>query len=500
MDDPIELLDRQVAFLLDQTDDIWFLMQLDPFLRVLRGDPILDAYLSDMTNELLALVEPLKELDAELLVELVELRKELVELIPSLDDSDMEAPADNRSPASIAYLGSLTHFDKVAAQEPRPFNVANAEGGTATVLLNILHGKDQHYQLAKNPGQKVELASDGTDIGVSVSQVQPITDEVDEDRLDAWRQRLGNVDRRYQHLRRSTRVRAMTSDGLAIAMLQSAWASMNPPLRLFGPDYGLNEMVRDTFDWVASLDYFMAKAIDGPALSLEERQLIAEKVAELRTATKRLHEGLRRRIGVTRSRLAMINRFKLRCEWHDRDRISRVADNEDLPGGPEDRLTAELALYLFDQGLSPVTKPLTGGLEPDLLDPLARFYVEAKQYKDSGRRDIVGAVAQMVDGVGRLRGGPYEVDEAFCVIFRRSGAYYDFPRFVDTETFRVHLVLVDVAPADKAGRRQDATPVHISADELIAEYQRQAAAREENDAGKTDLLAEASSASGNKDD
>jgi hypothetical protein len=144
-----------------------------------------------------------------------------------------------------------------------------------------------------------------------------------------------------------------------------------------------------------------------------------------------------------------------------------------LTGGPEDRLTAEFARYLFDQGLSPLTKPLAGGLQPDLLDPLASFYVEAKQYDSSARGDIVKGVAQVLDTVGRLRGGPYAVEEAFCVIFRRGGAYYDLPRVLRTETFTVHLVLVDVAPAVEAGRRQTATPVRIPADEFIAEYARQ---------------------------
>lgn len=71
-----------------------------------------------------------------------------------------------------------------------------------------------------------------------------------------------------------------------------------------------------------------------------------------------------------------------------------VADDDLLSGGPQDRLTGELARYLFDAGLSPLTKPLTGGLQPDLLDPLASFYVEAKQYaRSSACGEIVKGVA-----------------------------------------------------------------------------------------------------------
>jgi hypothetical protein len=68
-----------------------------------------------------------------------------------------------------------------------------------------------------------------------------------------------------------------------------------------------------------------------------------------------------------------VNRFKHRAEWLDKERLLAVAEDDTLPGGPEDRLTAEFARYLFDQGLSPLTRPMTGGLQPDLLDPRQSF-------------------------------------------------------------------------------------------------------------------------------
>ena len=180
--------------------------------------------------------------------------------------------------------------------------------------------------------------------------------------------------------------------------------------------------------------------------------VIDNRVADLRDAVERLREDLRRRIGSTRSRLALVNRFKLRCEWHDRERMLAVAGDDHLAGGPEDRLTGEFARYLFDAGLSPLTKSLAGGLEPDLLDPSASFYVEARQFTSSSARgDIVNGVKQVLDSVGSLRGGPYAVDEAFCVVFRRDGPYYDLPAVLQTDTYRLHLVLVDLARPRKLG-------------------------------------------------
>jgi hypothetical protein len=78
-------------------------------------------------------------------------------------------------------------------------------------------------------------------------------------------------------------------------------------------------------------------------LDATDRSIIDKRVADLRDSIDRLREDLRRRIGTTRSRLALVNRFKFRCEWHDRDRMLMVADDDRLSGGPEDRLTAEFA-------------------------------------------------------------------------------------------------------------------------------------------------------------
>ncbi len=149
--------------------------------------------------------------------------------------------------------------------------------------------------------------------------------------------------------------------------------------------------------------------------------------------------------------------------------MALVADDAGWSGRPEDRLTAELARYLFDAGLSPLTKPLAGGRQPDLLDLQASFYVEARQYaSSSARADIVKSVAQVLDAVGRPRGGPCAVDEAFCVIFRRSGPYYELPSMLQTDTYRLHIVLIDLASAPEAGLRQTEKPVLVGPQEVFA--------------------------------
>jgi hypothetical protein len=478
VDPLVELLDRQVDFLLRQTDSAAFLIQVEPFLRALRTEPRLAAYLDVVLEEVVCIVDDVEGVDAELTAELVELRREFVALRPEVDDSNVPPPSGSDSPAvklqvRLSYMRSLAYFDERAGSEPEPFD-ADGEGGLAKTLLGILRNKDAAYLHgleAAAARENDEAEADPQDVPredeppTEAEQNGPVRDP-----LDSWRRRLGNVQRRYDYAVRLLKLRTRTSAGLALLKLEAVPDQLNPPARLLD-DEGDDSLsaASDLMRWVSSESYSLFKLAWQQSLDAADHGIIDKRVADLRDAVERLREELRRRIGTTRSRLALIYRFKLRCEWHDRDRMLAVADDDRLPGGPEDRLTGESARYLFDAGLSPLTKPLAGGLQPDLLDPAASFYVEAKQYaSSSARADIVKSVAPVLDTVGRLRGGPYAVDEAFCVVFRRDGPYYDLPQVLQTETYRLHLVLVDLAPTTATGRRQRDKPVEIPGDEFFA--------------------------------
>lgn len=464
----MELLDRQVEYLLRQADDERLLVQIGPFLRALRGEPELDAHLSDLDADAIAMVREMEQVDGELVVELIALRDELPRIWPESDDSGPEhSPRRNDAgdrveslQRRLAYQGTLGYFDAYRAAPTTPFD-ADGNGGYAGTLLRILQGKASAHARAHEPAE----AASGSNPDVDAAANAPTTHTVDP--MRAWGIRLSNVERRYEHAKRRMRLDLQTSAGLALARLEMVPRALNPTRGPYDAAGDGLDAATDMIRWISSRDYSLFKLVEGERMEKVDVSIVAQEVARLRLEAERLHEELRRRVNTIRSRRALVGRFKQRCEWHDRDRMAAVAADQTTAGGPEDKLTREFARYLFDQGLSPLTKPMTGGLEPDLLDPLQRFYVEAKQYSKSARGELVSAVAQVLDTVGRLRGSPYAVDEAFCVIFRRHGPYYDLPESLRTETFTLHLVLVDIAPASEAGRRQQHMPIRISSDELL---------------------------------
>jgi hypothetical protein len=290
VDPLVELLDRQVEFLLRQTDSAAFLIQVEPFLRALRTEPRLAAYLDDVLEEVVHIVDATEEVDAELTSELLELRRELVELRPEADDSSLEPPSESDSravklQARLSYRGTLAYFDEWAGSEPEPFN-ADGEGGLARTLLGILQNKDTAYLAEVEAAADRENAEAEANPEDVPTEGQPLT-ENDQPRparhpLDAWRRRLGNVQRRYDYAVRLLRLRTRTSAGLALLKLDAVPDQLNPPARVLDDD-GEDTLsaASDLMRWVSSESYSVFKLAWQERLDAADLGIIDKRVADL---------------------------------------------------------------------------------------------------------------------------------------------------------------------------------------------------------------------------
>ncbi len=438
LDPVLSLLDRQLDALTGQPGSAEFLVSVEPFLRALESEPRIAIHLEDLREETLGRVRVLEAADAELVPELVALRERLPTLHPALDDSDA-LPGEDEDEG--AWVGSLACFDAIANSAPEVLNY-KGDGARSQRLLDILYAK--RGQLPTRP--------------------------VVED--EQWVIDLHNLSERWAHATRWLALSMRVSAGLALLRLERVPRSLNPEPRIRTAGEDRMERLNTMLRFQLSTDMQLFQAVHKDVLESGAASLVDGQVAEMRAGLARLSLELHRRIGMTRSRRALISRFKQRAQWHDAARLREVAALQTGRGGVEDRLTEELARFLFDQGLNPLTKPQVGGLEPDLLDPsvLPAFYVEAKQYSSSARDAIRKAYGQVLDTVGRLQSDAYPIAEAFCVVFRLAGPRYVLPEFVQGEHYRVYFTLVDIAPTEESGARQRHTPIEITATEMLDQH------------------------------
>jgi hypothetical protein len=360
MDRQLELVDRRVAVLLRQEDPLAFVLGIEPFLAALQSDPIIAWLIEDIMEDVASIVGRMEEADREAAAELQSLRAQFAQL---------EGVA--------RFESNLALFDDLARAEPPAFT-AEGVGGRAGPLLALLRELD------------VETRPPAPD--PHTARLTNLAEEESVDPLAAWPASLAAVLHRYFRALRTMRLRVQNSAGLALLKLDATAEALNPPA-----------VRTDTAGRLGPASV-PDRALFNAVWREPPDTLLRSRVGELRDCVERLGEELRARLGTTHSRGALVQRFRQRCEWHDRGRVLAVAEDARLGPSAGERLTAELARYLFDAGLNPVTRLLATRAAPDRFDTGTAFYVEAAQCTDGAtREDLASAVHRSLHTMRALR-------------------------------------------------------------------------------------------------
>ena len=279
--------------------------------------------------------------------------------------------------------------------------------------------------------------------------------------LEAATERLNLVEQRLAEVWTISRLRVAGHGGFAFEYLREH-ADLLIPRPTDGSDGELAALKNQRADhiWRQIETYESFRSMAGVQLDIDQVVHWVE----------RLHLDLQSRLARGRSRAAIVRRYAARCETFDRPRLLQVIDAARGQRKVEEVLTLDFARYLFDMGFNPLVDPRIAGLRPDLLDPSLRpgLYVEAKQYTRASKASFSKYVNQVFDTWGRLR-NTYDLPEAFLLVFRREGRLVDLPEVVKSQGRALHLHLVDLAPATKAGSRAKASPLVLTESDLMPE-------------------------------
>jgi hypothetical protein len=455
--DVIEILDRQHD-LLQRQDGVRLILHLPRFFRFLETEPRLAAIAADLAREATETLEAFRQHECDVVRRFVPLRDEFASLAPDADDSSLSPPpADDRTGALLEYRLSLARFDAFARRvlesgPDLPEFEADRVRTTASEVIEPVIEKIRALRWYQDVPGGLMARPEGDS--------RPELEDVNARMLEV----------QAQHRVAVTTLRAETTAGGAFALMRLRYIveELYEQLAfLQGEDRKWQlHLFRQRFGSLGLqvLGHHLHGYPGSELVGGNPAERLTELCVQMRSELELLCEELRRAVGTARSRLGLVHRFRTRCEWYDRDELLALAGSSP---GPEDALTARLARFLFDQGLNPLTRPLTGRLEPDLLDPTRAptFYVEAKQYVSDARRELREGVWQAHDTLATLRSGPYEVREGFYVVFRRGGPRYRFPTSIPGEGWVLYPVLVDLA--EDVGSRVTRAPAAFTLDELL---------------------------------
>ena len=177
---------------------------------------------------------------------------------------------------------------------------------------------------------------------------------------------------------------------------------------------------------------------------------------------RRSYEGLRAEIGSRLTHYEILQRYKSRCTWYDRARLENMISEHETR--IEDALTYDLALYLFDNGISTLYRVRRGVHEYDLIghrtnDPV---FIEVKVYKSSknARNDLIRGISQLHSYINNLEAEDISIAEIYYIIFRLGGPIYDLPWDIPTNRRVFYPITIDLGPSQVSGRHQP-KPIQI---------------------------------------
>jgi hypothetical protein len=429
-----ELLDGQLSFLLAQPHCA-AVMAVPGFLRALGGDPRLAIHLADLHADAARLGEILHEEEH-----------------------------DGGNPAGLLEIA----FDE-AAQKVPPEQLAGRLG-TRVRNFRTLLGLHHHPFVLPFPSTSSESSGRVGSMLITMSQLAEATPTP-----ILQLETTGHLQMvaRHEDLQERARISSRTDPSVALLRLEAV-ANLLLSEQPFAEPPTDSEYTLLRVE-VAERDIGAIRAAhkEPPPEALTEA--LVPVAQDIHRAAQLLALDLRRRLYTTRSRLGVVLRYKARCEWHDRPRLRRLADDaSEAKRSPEHALRDEMTLYLFDQGLNPLSEAVLGASSrADVFDPSTgpSFYVEAKQYADRTaiESQLRSAFRQALDTVGNLPGSGYAIDEAFIVLFRRGGPRAVLPRDpFEADGIRWYCILINIAESSVDASQNRETPEEYTARELRA--------------------------------
>jgi hypothetical protein len=425
----VQLLDRQFKFFLEQRGTRK-IERLTPLLSLLEGEPQIAGVLNDLRTEAGTALAEFERSDREI--------RNALDQLWALHGSEIRRRLKTRDDAIHDPWPMDRVEDGLAGTAPAWFPVGSEgpEEQAKKILLALRHWWTCCVQAAEKANEV--LADDFRNLAGPLS------------RLEATHEFIA------RRLREESRSLAWPAFERLVGM--SSATNPRPPSLSEGDGWGTRHVLRKKAAELRKTDAFFQTN------SEEKVQGVKTFYESIEADARVIHEELRLRIGLARSKRGLVERYAARCAAFDAERLRAMAAKRSTVA--ERLLTSDFARFLFDAGLSPVTNAEVGGVSPDILHLRggSLFYVEAKQYAHKNpRSQLRRAYLQVWSTWAQLRNN-YSVPEAFLVVFRRAGPLFIPPPLVRHDGLKLYSVVADIS--GQAGSKEKLPVLTLNEEEL----------------------------------
>lgn len=442
-----ELVNYKFEYVATVPPQLLFLECVPLYKFIVSTSPVADV-IHRAINELVTAHREFSEVETSLAAELPNLKRQLVEMYPDVDDSSYEL-TNVRDPS---YLFTFRRFDKLLAGETEgldagtPVLPAEPYENTSPVntALQILRGKitDKVRELKNNIPQ-------------------PFSDYILKFRTSSDR---------YEFAFREFVNFKLVSLAESFLSLQRLVREINRQPREL-------KTLEDL--WGGSYSYALEPLMYEPIRETvyKEKEASEELITSIKKIINRLRYGILAGLAENLSHQQVVNKFKTRCMWYDKARVRQLIldENGQYVRGKEDTLIIEMARYLFDNGYPVLFHVQTENLQTDLMDTSQRYplLIEGKAYAGTHKRELIRGIAQLHGYLNNFDSTHYYVRDAYFVVFRLSGPIYDFPEQIVTNRYRIMPIVIDLGDSSVSGSRQDSQPVVITLEEILHDIEQE---------------------------
>jgi hypothetical protein len=445
----IELLDRKYDFVSNSPLES-FMLDLKAFVHFIFEDEAIEDFTGKVLGGFQIMQDRyIEQLKAETKTA-VEIKNDLIKLFPSLDDSNAE-----RQGLDFRWEYTFAYFEKVLNESYRtgtPFESEPMDDKSdVKILIDILRSKvdqakEQNDQTAK-------------ELSYRVTDLDELHTYTHREWVNGWRLSAGAS--LYNLIQVVNRINPEPKD-------QTAWRQMSDEERF---NQAFNKAIQERgYEWITDATYGLISRYSNYSPANMTREQLQQKKDALLNDLRRAYESIRQEIGTAKLHSQLMDRYRIRCQWYNQQNLRRLILDDDgqFIRNREEALTRDLALFLYDEGVTVIYRPRFGAHEYDLLELDAKhpMFIEVKAYKDnSARSDLISGISQLHAYLSAYDAHK-NIFDAYYVIYRVGGPIYDFPREIKANRFTIHTFLVDLGTSEESGRRQT-QPVVFTKEEIL---------------------------------
>lgn len=253
-------------------------------------------------------------------------------------------------------------------------------------------------------------------------------------------------------------------ESIQTAEQTAVWGAWNRLVRVYRAVYGtkrecqeaLNKDVLAGSGFVSDVNEM--KKIIANSSALKQLSLILESKNDhfnhklVLIDLERLHNFILDRFNRTSLGLALLTKYKRRCEWYDQEEmLGKTAElDEQKRDTVEKELTRKLCMFLLDNNVMPLSEVSLGKSRPDVLiqSKEEMFPIEVKVVRLNDNDRVKKGFNQIVTYIRTN-----DASEGFYVIFCRGDFTLQIPKTVLKDSIRINIVTVELPETSPSSRK-----------------------------------------------